>query len=178
MRWMWRLCFCVLVAVSLPAQAQDTIIDEYKLKAAFVFNFTRYVDWPATRFENASSPIVIGVLQPNPFGSELENLVKGRQTNRRPIVVRQFATIAAARSAHVLFVGSDAEESMVGLPKELAAYNVLTVGESESFLKDGGIIIFSFEGNSLRFEIDQRSAEQARLQISAQLYKLAKSVRK
>src|SRR5687767_15583699 len=102
MRWMWRLCFCVLVAVSLPAQAQDTIIDEYKLKAAFVFNFTRYVDWPATRFENASSPIVIGVLQPNPFGSELENLVKGRQTNRRPIVVRQFATIAAARSAHVL----------------------------------------------------------------------------
>jgi hypothetical protein len=166
------------LAGSLPVHAQNVTFEEYKVKAAFVFNFIKYMEWSPRKLESVTSPIVIGVLRPNPFGRELEDLVKGRPVNSRPVVVREFATIAAARAAHILFVSASAENSMGASPRELIEHGVLTIGESKSFARSGGILVFTFEGDNLVFEIDQGIAEKAELKISAKLYNLARSVRK
>jgi hypothetical protein len=157
------------------SKADSTIAREYKVKAAFIYNFAKFVEWPAQKLGGDSTPIVIGVLGPNPFGDELENALKGRQINGRGIVVRQFDDAEGAKAAHLLFVSANDETK---LRKALKEYGVLTIGQSESFTRNGGIITFTFEHDKLGFEINVGAAEQAGLKISAQLQKLAKSVRK
>jgi hypothetical protein len=157
------------------SEADSTIAREYKVKAAFVYNFAKFVEWPAQKLGADNAPLVVGVLGPNPFGDELENALKGRQINGRPLVVRQFENIETARAAHLLFVTLNDESK---LRKAFKEYGVLTVGQSEAFARSGGIITFTFENDKLRFEINIGAAEQAGLKISAQLQKLATTVRK
>ena len=160
----------------VPGSEADSVVSkEYKVKAAFIYNFAKFVEWPAQKLGSDSAPLVIGVLGPNPFGDELENALKGRQINGRGIVVRQFDDVESARTAHLLFVGVNDETK---LRKALKEYGVLTIGQSESFTRNGGIITFTFDHDKLGFEINVGAAEQAGLKISAQLQKLAKSVRK
>ncbi len=163
------------LGLTTVSKADSTTSREYKVKAAFIYNFAKFVEWPAQKLGGDSAPLVIGVLGPNPFGDELENALKGRQINGRPVVVRQFDNLEAAKAAHLLFVSLNDESK---LRKALKEYGVLTVGQSESFARNGGIITFTFEDDKLRFEINVGAAEQAGLKISAQLQKLAKSVRK
>jgi hypothetical protein len=169
--------FGALLALGLTtaSKADSTISREYKVKAAFIYNFAKFVEWPSQKLGGDSSPLVIGVLGPNPFGDELENALKGRQINGRPLVVRQFDNIEAAKTAHLLFITLNDESKLRKASKE---YGILTVGQSEAFARSGGIIIFTFEDDKLRFEINIGAAEQAGLKISAQLQKLAQTVRK
>ena len=160
----------------LAIGADTQVPKEYQLKAAFLFNFLKFVEWPASRFGSADEPIVLGVFGDNPFGAGLENTVRDRKISGRGIVVRSVQNTADAKATHLLFV-SAAEESRFGaLREDLKAAGVLTVGESESFLKRGGIISFTIEGDKLRFDINMISADKAGLKISAQLQKLAKNV--
>lgn len=169
--------FGALLALGLAtvSEADSAIAREYKVKAAFIYNFAKFVEWPAQKLGSDSAPLVIGVLGSNPFGDELENALKGRQINGRGIVVRQFDDVEAAKAAHLLFVSVNDETK---LRKALKEYGVLTIGQSESFTRNGGIITFTFEHDKLGFEINVGAAEQAGLKVSAQLQKLAKSVRK
>lgn len=155
--------------------ADSTISKEYKVKAAFIYNFAKFVEWPAQKLADNTAPIVIGVLGPNPFGDELENTLKGRPINGRTVIVRQFDNLEAAKAAHLLFISLNDESK---LRKALKEYGILTVGQSESFARNGGMITFTFEDDKLRFEINIGAAEQAGLKISAQLQKLARTVRK
>jgi hypothetical protein len=170
-------CLGIFLTAGLAtlASADSSVAKEYKVKAAFIYNFAKFVEWPAQKLAGDSAPIVIGVLGSNPFGDELENALKGRQVNGRPVVVRQFDNPEAAKAAHLLFVSLNDESK---LRKALKEYGVLTVGQSELFARNGGIITFTFEDDKLRFEINIGAAEQAGLKISAQLQKLAKNVRK
>jgi hypothetical protein len=170
----------ILAAISLagltPAvRADSAVVTEYKLKAAFIYNFAKFVEWPAEKLENGNSPLVIGVLGPNPFGDELENALRGRQINGRPVIVREYDSVEAARGSHLLFINLSEESK---LRKALKEYGVLTVGQSESFVRNGGIITFTFTDDKLRFEINMAAAAQNGLKISAQLQKLAKTVRR
>jgi hypothetical protein len=170
--WFGAFLTLGLAAVS---KADSTIAREYKVKAAFIYNFAKFVEWPPQKIGSESAPLVIGVLGPNLFGDELENALKGRQINGRDIVVRQFDDVEAAKGAHLLFISVNDETK---LRKALKEYGVLTIGQSESFARNGGIITFTFEHDKLRFEINIGAAEQAGLKISAQLQKLAQTVRK
>lgn len=161
------LMFCGLL--STPLAAEEAVSKEYQLKAAFLFNFAKYVEWPARSFENGDSPIVIGVLRKNPFGGELEKAVYGRKINGRRIVVVLVASAVAARKMHLLFVGGGQDATL----DELKGGAVLTVGESETFAKRGGMITFIQIDDSLRFAINRDSAQQTGLKISSQLQKLA-----
>src|SRR5262245_37705272 len=90
--------------------AQSPVSKEYQIKAAFLYNFTKFVEWPQERFAGENAPFVIGVLGRNPFGDELEKIVHDRKVNGRTIVIRDFASAteasAASRSLHVLFVAA------------------------------------------------------------------------
>jgi hypothetical protein len=146
---------------------------EYEIKAAFLYNFTKFVDWPAQTFANADAPIVIGVLGDSPCAQALARLVKDRKVNGRTIVVRRIASAAEAKVTQMLFVGSAQEREFAGLEPALHSLPVLTVGESPGFATLGGAIDFVPQGDKIRFEINIDAAEHAGLKISAQLQKLA-----
>ena len=162
----------LLLVAATVAFSAEPVSKEYQLKAAFVYNFAKFVEWPAQSFASADSPIIITILGRNPFGDELENTVRGRKINGHPIVVRLIQAASAARGTHLLFV-SAAEDGRFGDPGN----GVLTVGESASFAKQGGIIIFTPDEDKLRFEINAAAANQSGLKISAQLQKLASAIR-
>jgi hypothetical protein len=155
------------------ARGEDAVSKEYRLKAAFLYNFTKFVDWPEQAFAAADSPLVIGVFRTNPFGSELEGAVRGRKINGRRIVVRQVSSAAAARQTHILFVGAAQDSRLEELKDALKGSPVLTVGESQAFEKQSGMITFKIQNDSLRFTIHKEPAQRVGLKISAQLQKLA-----
>lgn len=168
--WLW------LAGLVVCASAQ--VNKEYQIKAAFLYNFTKFVDWPAHRFADANSPFVIGVFGNNPFGDELAKVLKDRKINGRDFVIKTVNTADEALTTHLLFVGQAEKKRLPGLLPVLQKTGVLTVGECDPFVTQGGIINFLMEEDKIRFEINLNSAEQSGLKISAQLLKLAKVVHK
>lgn len=159
------------------AAAEIPVSPEYAVKAAFLYNFTKFVEWPATSFSDAASPIVIGVAGDNPFGSELVNLVRDRKVNGRAIRVVQLADAEATVPAHAVFIPATAERGFEKHIEELTRRGVLVVGETGRFLALGGTVQFT-AGDRVRFEINMAAAERGGLKISAQLQKLAVAVRR
>lgn len=165
----------IILAVGGLVHAAEVIPKEYKLKAAFIYNFAKFVEWPASVFPNNGSPIVIGVLGRNPFGNELLDAVRDRRIDGRSIEIKQVRTAAEAGATQILFV-SAGEERNFGALKNVLGIGVLTVGESALFAKQGGTINFNLAGDKLRFEINMAAARRSDLRISAQLLKLATSI--
>jgi hypothetical protein len=165
----------VLLGFAFEARA-TSVSKEYQLKAAFLYNFTKFVEWPPEQFANETSPIVIAVLGANPFGNEITDLVKNRSVKGRPIIVRFIDSASEIPGAHIVFVSAGAEsrlpEPFLGQP------GVLTVGETSEFAARGGIIRFTLIGEKVRFEINQTSSEKAGIKLSGQLLKLATAIRK
>jgi YfiR/HmsC-like len=162
-----------LLALVRPVRA-DEPSREYQIKAAFIYNFVQFVEWPASAFQSDSSPITIGILGDNPFGDVLEHVVQGKTVNGRSLVVRYFSRIEDAERCQVLFVNSADQGLLSALHDQLKDKSVLTIGEAEQFLWTGGVIRFYTEDNKVRFEINLEAAQQARLKISSKLLRLAK----
>ncbi len=178
---LWLLVLAICVACSQPAMAQQVqqsaINREYMIKSAYLYNFGRYVRWPAGSFQNAQSPLVIGVLGSNPFGNTLEIIAGQKRVEGRRIVVQNFESIDQYTRCHILFiVRSVDEEELVEVIERLSNSHVLLVGESPSFTRLGGVISFFVEQNKVRFEISVEAAKREGLKISSKLLSLAKLV--
>jgi hypothetical protein len=170
------LLVSAVAVICVPAQpGAQSVSDEYRLKAAFVYRFPQFVEWPAEAFQE-SQTVDLCVLPPNPFASELEQLVKGESLNGRPLRVRTVNTIDALRGCHALFAGARSEVASAAL-KAVAGRPVLTVGESDQFLDTGGIIVLKVVDRRVRFEVNTTNAQKAGLRISVQLLNLAAAVR-
>jgi hypothetical protein len=180
--WRWAMVACwSLACVAHPfreACAADPTpaSREYEIKAAFIYNFTKFVEWPPQSFPPGTEPIVIAVLGDSPCAAALEDLTKGRKVNGHAILVKRVESKEDAGAAQVLFVGSQAEARFDRIEPAIAAAPVLTVGESPQFAATGGAINFVMQGDKVRFEINLASADQAGVKISAQLLKLALAV--
>jgi hypothetical protein len=170
--------FCGVLATLAACGAESTGVKEYRLKAAFLYNFTKFVEWPAPRFAETNSPIVIGVWGKDPFGPDLQQVIKDRSVNGRALVFKPVETAEEAKAVHLLFIPATEDSRVSGHLRALQGSSVLTVGETEAFGEAGGIIQFLREGDKVRFNINIGSAEQAQMKISAQLQKLAKTVRR
>jgi hypothetical protein len=171
---------CGAVFVSLlggPLSLDGASSLEYNVKAAFLLNFVRFVQWPATAFPQPGSPIAVCVLRRNPFGDILERMVEGEQVGGRPVVVRQISTPDQTPACHVLFVPDPVlrEDGDVAVPMEMG---LLTVGESDAFLRHGGIINFYTERGRVRFAINAEAAERSNLRVSARLLLVARVVQR
>jgi hypothetical protein len=173
-----QLILVALMVATLDAHAEGPSMDEYQVKAAFLFNFAKFVEWPSQAFKSADEPIAMCVLGKNPFGSSLEEAVRGKAAANRTFVVRQVADAQQASTCHILFVGSSERKRSRSLLGELKASSILTVGETESFTADGGVITFKLEGGRIRIEIDPDAAERAKLHISSKLLSLAQIAKK
>lgn len=156
------------------AQAQEPT--EYELKAVFLFNFARFVEWPATAFESPEAPLIIGVLGENPFDGRLEEVIKGEAVEGHPLEVRRFNRIEEVDTCHILFLGRAEGATLEGALARLKFRPVLTVGESEQFARTGGMIGFVTERNRIRLRINRGAAEAASLVLSSRLLRPAEIV--
>jgi len=172
------ICATLVLLAATPGLVQAEVTKEYQVKAAFLYNFTKFVEWPPARFADAQRPIVIGIVGRNPFGDELAKITGGRKINGRDIVIRLVASEAEVLSADLIFVSVGEEEHLPDLTGTLQQAGILTVGESPRFAAAGGMITFVLERDKIRFQINQAASEQAGLKINAQLLKLAITVQR
>jgi hypothetical protein len=157
-----------------PVSAADDDRLEYQVKAAFLFNFLKFVDWPGAP---ADSPWVIGILGRDPFGGVLEQTVRGKTVNGRAVEVRHYGRLADVKECNILFIGrADFERVVTPTQPFLQQPGLLTVGEAPGFLKSGGIINFYLQENRVHFEIQPSAAHSAGLHVSAQLLKLGRTL--
>lgn len=145
---------------------------EDQLKAAFLYNFTQFVEWPSQSFSSTNAPIVIAVYGNNPFGNVLEELVKGEVIAGHPLRVKYFSAKDPIPECHVLFI-SKTNTDWDSILKGLRNKNVLAVSDSENFLEKGGMIRFYTSDNKLKFEINLDVAQQEDFKISSKLLKMA-----
>ena len=170
-----------LLAASTPffsatGLAAESGTDEYRVKAAFLFHFAQFVDWPAETFKAAGSPVIFCTMGEDPFDGVLDNVVSGKLIGNRPVQVQHFKQPQGIQNCHVLFVGSQEKNRVVAILESVKQSAVLTVGESDHFAQQGGMIGFLMEEGKLRFEINLDATQGARLTISARLLSLAKAV--
>jgi hypothetical protein len=164
-----------LLALAVRTAWSQPVSPEYRVKAAFVSSFARFVEWPAAAVRERPA-LDLCVLHPSPFGRVLQELADGETVRGRPLAVRQVRADAAA-TCHLLFVPADAGGRRQ-LLQRLAREPVLTVGDAPDFLDDGGTIAFRVVDNRVRFDINSAAAEAAGLRISAQLLRLAERGRR
>lgn len=155
-----------------PAQAQNRL-DEHQVKAAFLYNFAKFVQWPAG---SQTGPLVIGVVGDGLFGNLIDQIVNGKTVQGREIVVRQLEHADDLGSCHILFIAGSEARHTAALLQRLEGMPVLTVGETLHFLREGGIARFFVDRNRVRFEINPSRAEYAKLKISSPLLSLAQPV--
>jgi hypothetical protein len=165
-----------LTATLLPSVAEARVTQEYDLKAVFLLNFARFVDWPEDTFREAGAPIVIGVLGPDPFGTTLEETVAGESAHDRKVVVRHFRTVEDVEPCQILFIPESEAVPWSRLAARLAHGNTLTVGENREFTAHAGMIGFELNGRRLRLRINLAAATAARLTISSKLLRQAEIV--
>jgi YfiR/HmsC-like len=150
---------------------------EYQVKAAFLFNFGKFVEWPESSFVGANSPFSVCLLGDDPFGATLDQTLHGKTIANRPVMVSRAKEAASARHCQILFVGASEKSHLAGIFAALRGSNVLLVGETDGFAASGGAIQFTIEDNHIRFMINPDSVQRAGLQISSQLLALARIVR-
>ena len=177
---MSRALFAGVVAVALlvaPAgtSAQDEEPLTLKLKAAFLFNFAKFVSWPEAKFAAPTSPIELCVLEPDPFAEILDETVRDKQINNRPLVVRRSPYPEELRGCHLVYSAQTDARALENLFGRLAGAGIMTVHEGAGATRHGVARLF-FEGRKMRFEINTLAAESEGLQLSSKLLSVASVV--
>lgn len=161
------------MGVGKTVWAKSPTFEEYQVKAAFLYYFGKFVEWPETAFESANQSFVICVLGEDPFGKELDAVVRDKSINNRPVLVQRMQDVSDMGTCHLLFVSASEQENISEVLRAIKWGGVLTVSEASQFIEKGGNIQFLFQDNKVRFVINVTSAERAGLKMSSQLLKLA-----
>jgi hypothetical protein len=169
------LTLCVVVTLLVfcaTGQAAEPL--DYQVKAAFLLNFAKFIEWPRASFPDATSALEVCVLGDDPLGSALDQIAAGETIDARKVVVQKLNANLPMKSCNVLFIGRQEQPAS----KILAGLNpgTLTVGDSPDFLRNGGVITFAVENRRVRFDINLKAAESAGLKISSKLLNVARSV--
>ena len=170
-----RVIFLLFVLLG-TCFAQDTASNEYQVKAAYLFNFAKFVEWPTGAFRSPTSPLVICVLGLNPFGSDLEGSIAGKTVGGHRLKISNLPHGLDASSCQIVFIASSEKGQMREILQSLTGASVLTVGDTSGFTDDGGMINFVLEGDRVRFEANVDAADHAHLRLSARLLTVAKLV--
>ncbi len=174
----WVLVFC---GVTLGAQksfcGETEPTTERQVKAQCLLNFAKYVEWPSDVFPDADSPIVIGIVGENKFQDDLKDVMADKRVGGRKIIVKAVASQSDYRKCQILFIGASDTKQEAEVLKSLKSLPMLTVGETEQFVQDGGMINFTTRDGRVRFDVDLNAARAVGLGISSKLLSLAETVR-
>lgn len=167
---------CSVMLLFGAAQAQ-TGPNEYQVKAVFLFNFSQFVSWPPQAFPATQTPLVIGVLGEDPFGTDLDEVVRGETANGRPLSVQRYRSAQDIGECHILFVSRSEHKQLGEVLAALKSRNILTVSDDDDFTRRGGMVRFVNDRNRIRLHINLGAAEAAGLTISSKLLRPAQIVR-
>ena len=168
-------CLCALALACCFSQAAGAqVASEYDVKAAYLYNFARFVEWPE---QAGASGFGICVLGRDPFGKALDAAVRGLQVRGATVSVTRLAAAAEARACRVLFISGSEAAQLPRIIDTLAGFGVLTVSDIPMFSQRGGMIEFVSEGKRVRFEVNLASAKEAGLMLSSDLLRVARTVR-
>jgi hypothetical protein len=167
------LGLCIVLANGMSTKMQSQEIEEYQLKAAFLFNFTKFISWPRA---DVSSKLTVCTVSVKDVAEALEAVTKGKSVDGRQVVVQELRYPAPLETCQLLFIGAQAKKTEEIL-LEARKLHIVTVGEDDKFLRRGGMINFVQEDGKLRFEINTDAAGRAGINISSKLLSLAKIVR-
>jgi hypothetical protein len=165
----------LLITTMFNISAQTRPSPEYLIKAAYLLNFAKFVEWPADSFKDDSSPINLCILGADPFGSALDT-IKGKMVKGRPLKIRWNNKADDIEGCHILFISASEKQNLKQILYGLRSSNTLTVSEINGFAQLGGMINFIIVDQKVRFEINLDAVQRSRLKMNAQLLKLAKIV--
>ena len=168
--YIWLYCSGYALSAQMPPSRQ------YQIKAAFLYNFTQFIEWPASAFLTEKAPIIIGVLGKDPFGSYLDEIVAGEQVNAHPLVVERFNSIEEVKTCHVLFIHMEDKDKLTQVVNALKGRSILMVSDENGFMQKGGMIRFITRNKKIRFQINPEVAKAVGLNISSKLLNLAEIV--
>jgi hypothetical protein len=169
----WLVLLVLLTAGGPPLPAQTAIFKEYQVKAVFLLNFAQFVQWPPAAFTSAGEPFRIGVLGEDPFGSFLDETVSGEKVEGHPLVIQRCGSAGDAKGCQILFISRSESGRMEDILAGLKDKSILTVGDTEGFIKNGGVIRFVMEENKVHFRINLEAAKRVNLAISSKVLRLA-----
>ena len=180
-RTLARTCVAGFAALACLAPIGSSTPDastlEYKVKAGYLYNFARFVEWPKTAFAGPESPFVIGVLDADEAFEVVQSILDTRPVDGRPIAVRAVNTSQIARGIHILLVTRAAKK----MPEEIIAAAgsapLLLVGETDQFAERGGTLGFTRDGETIRITLNLERALAAGLKVSSKLSSVARVVR-
>jgi len=165
------LSLCLLEVIPLHLTAQT--MSEYQLKAAFLVNFGKFIDWPEAEFSSSNVPFVIGVIGADPFGDDLDEAIKGKSIRAHPIVARRISSGGDTSGLELAFIGSSEKTRLAETLRRLNASSAVSVSDIDRFCEAGGIIAFVVDNNRIRFEVNVDAAQKRNLKISSKLLSLA-----
>jgi len=149
---------------------------EYQVKAVFVYNFSRFVEWPPQAFSAPDEPFVIGILGGDPFGARLDEAVRGEQIDRHPLLVRRFRNLGEIGDCRILYIDRSESAQLQQILAALAHRSTLTVSDLDGSSQRGVMIQFTTENNRIRLRINVESARASGLTISSKLLRSAEIV--
>jgi hypothetical protein len=156
--------------------SQPTDNREYQIKAAFLFNFTQFVEWPVNAFPEPETPLAIGILGEDPFGNYLEETVTGEKVNGHSLVIQHYKNIEEVKTCHILFINkaeiNKPEQAVINLKGKY----ILTVSDGNNFIKQGGMVRFITKNNKIQIQINPEAAKEASLIVSSKLLRIAEVV--
>jgi hypothetical protein len=168
-------CILIFLLTCAPVLAQENL-SEYQVKAAYLFNFLKFVEYPNESFADPLAPFVIGVVGEDPFGNSLPQVVIGKTVQGRDLVIRDYRTGEDLRGAHILFISASERKRLSTILVSLRGSSVLTVADTDGFLEAGGMIQFRYENHRVRFAINVDATSRAKLKMSSKLLSLAKVI--
>lgn len=176
-----RLCIALSALAflfSMDLRAQAPTANAYQVQAAYLYNFGKFVKWPAIAPSNQSGTFAICVLDGDPFGDTLQSTLAGEFVGGKPVVIKRLSKPEDAVACHILFISSAQGKKLPGILTAIDQTSVLTVSDMPNFSRRGGMIQFVLEGNRIRFEINLQSAEKSHLVFASELLKVAEAVTK
>jgi hypothetical protein len=163
-------CWSALVAPR--AWSQDGKPTEYQVKAAYLYNFAKFVEWPAATFSGPSAPVIFGILGVDPFGKNIDALM-GKTINGRNILVRRYHSLAEIQKCHVLFISASEHWHLGLILKSLSHSGMLLVSDMDSFASHGGMIGFIVTGRTIGFEVNVDAVTRAGITLHSRLMSMA-----
>jgi hypothetical protein len=171
----------LLISILMPASStlsQTNQPTEYQLKAAFLLNFAKFIEWPPRAFADAQSPFTICIIGRDPFGAFLDEYLAGKTIDNRPVTIERFASakFPAETRCQIAFISSSEQFHFREVIASFSGQNTLLVGDADGFASSGGAIEFLLEENHIRFAINPGAADRADLKVSSKLLVLAQIV--
>ena len=162
-----------IIFCSGRVKAQDSGPTEYQLKAAFLFNFAKFIEWPASTFSTPQAPFSICIFGDDPFGPVIDATLRGQNVEGHPVMIQRTRDASRLRHCQVAFISASEKDHLRDIFQSVHGANVLLVGETAGFASAGGAIQFQMQDGHVRFSINPGAAERAGLRVSSRLLSLA-----